>query len=459
MKQAASFFKFARRFVLGFSVACLLSGFSLPLLCQEITSTDPGQYVQGSHVQFLELQGNDLIPDGSTYQSIPVDVKVFFDDGKGWRQGTIEIPGKGWGKGTLTVTAATGVKPTSPSLKVKLVVKGVDSNVYAIPIFTMNPSGPPKITSIQPKATAMGSGSYYFVIEVFTNASAAGLLYFNNQRVPSYLQIPQDPDTVLYRFPVPDNVQNTPGSYPIQLRGGSNGDTNIVYWSLLEKLAITSASPKMLSSVDVAPGASSTKFQFGFSGTAPNIVEIRVDEKGNWSKVSGPIVVGNQVFVSISLAAYQPAKKVEIRLRNAVSEAVKSYAIVPSVIAPQSAKAAPTEVLMKLAITSASPTMLSSVDVAPGAPAKVFRIGYSGATPDAVDMRIDERGSWSKVADAVIARNMVSFSLPLGTLKPAKKLAIRLKNAVSEAVKTYAIIPSAVKPQAVKVLPGNIRKN
>lgn len=459
MKQTASFFKFARRFVLGLSVACLLSGFSLPLSCQEITSTDPGQYVQNSGVQFLELIGNDLIPDGSTYQTVPVDVKVFFDDGQGWKQGTIEIPGKGWGKGTLTVTAPTGVKPTSPSLKVKLVVKGVDSNVYAIPIFTMNPSGPPKITSIRPKATALGASSYYFVIEVLTNASASGQLYFNDQKVPSYLCIPQSPDVVLYRFPVPDSMKNAPGSYPIQLRGGSSGDTNIVYWSLLEKLAITSASPAVLGAVDVAPGAPSKAFQFGFSGSAPNIVEIRVDEKGNWSPVSGPVVVGNQVFVGISLASYKPAKKVEIRLKNAVSEAVKSYAIVPSVTAPPAGKAAPAAYFVKLAITSASPTMLSSVDVAPGAPAKAFRIGYSGSTPDVVEMRIDERGSWSKVADPVIARNLVSFSLPLGTLHPAKQLAIRLKNAVSEAVKTYAIIPSAVKPQAVKVLPGSIRKN
>lgn len=458
MRQAASSFVPVRHVFLCLSFFLLISGPAWPLQCQEITSTDPGQYVQNSHVQFLELKGNDLIPDGSTYQSIPVDVKVFFDDGKGWRQGIIEIPGKGWGKGNLTVTAPSGVFPKAPSLKVKLVVKGVDSNVYAIPIFTMNPSGPPKITSIKPEATAVGSSSYYFMIEVFTNASARGLLYFNNQRVPSYLQIAQNPDTILYRFPVPDDVQATPGSYPIQLRGGGNGDTNIVYWSLLEKLAITSALPKMLSSVDVAPGAPSKSFQFGFSGSAPNIVEIRVDEKGNWSKVSGPVVVGNQVFVGISLAAYAPAKKVEIRLRNAVSEAVKSYAIVPSVLAPQAAAAELTTVLLKLAITSASPAMLSSVDVAPGAPPKAFRIGYSGSTPDVVEMRIDERGVWSKVPDPIIARNVVSFNLPLGALQPARKLEIRLKNAVSEAVKAYAIIPSAVKPQAIKVLPGSIRK-
>ncbi len=457
MKKSAWVSKLERRFALGFSVVCLLSGFALPLPGQEIKSTDPGQYVQNSGVQFLELKGNDLIPDGSTYQTVPVDVKVFFDDGQGWKQGTIEIPGKGWGKGALTVSAPMGVVPKAPSLKVKLVVKGVESNAYAIPIFTMNPSGPPKITSIRPQATAVGAGSYYFTIEVFTNASAGGPLYFNNQKVPSYLCIPQNPDVVLYRFPVPDSMKNAPGSYPIQLRGGSSGDTNIVYWSLLEKLAITSASPAVLSAVDVAPGAPSKAFQFGFSGSAPNIVEIRVDEAGSWSKIAGPIIVGNQVFAGISLASYKPAKKVEIRLRNAVSEAVKSYAIVPSVQATQASQAAPAAVFLKLAITSALPAVLNAADVAPGAPAKAFQIGYSGSTPDIVEIRIDGTGSWSKIPDPLIIRNRVSFSLSLGAYKPAKKVEIRLRNSVSEAVKAYAIIPS-LGAQANKVTPVVIRK-
>jgi hypothetical protein len=457
MNQAALFCQCARSFLLGFAVVCLLAGPAQPLPCQEITSTDPGQYVQNSGVQFLELLGKDLIPDGSTYLTIPVDVKVLFDDGKGWKQGTIEIPGKDWGKGALTVSAPMGVIPTAPSLRVKLVVKGVDSNVYAIPIFTLNPSGPPKITSIRPEATAVGANAYYFMIEVFTNASAAGQLYFNNQKVPSYLSMAQSPDVILHRFPVPDSMKDTPGSYPIQLRGGGNGDTNIVYWSLLEKLAITSASPQMLSSVDVAPGAPAKAFQFGFSGSAPSSVELRVDEAGNWSKISGPVIVGNQVFVGIPLASYKPAKKIEIRLKNAVSEAVKSYAIVPSPQAAPEKTAAPAAVFLKLAITSAMPAVLNAADVAPGAPAKAFRIGYSGSSPDTVEIRIDGRGNWSTVPDPVIARNAVSFSLSLGAYRPANKIEIRLRNAVSEAVKAYAIIPSLA-TQANKVMPAVIRK-
>ena len=457
MKPTRSFPELAKRAILGIPLVFLISAIVLPLPAQEITSTDPGQYKQNSAAQFLELHGKDLIPDGSTYQTIPVDVKVFFDDGQGWKQGKIEIPGKGWGKGSLTVTAPLGVVPTVPSLKVKLTVKGVDSNVYAIPVFTLNADGPPKITSIRPQATAVGSGSYNFVIEVFANGSASGLLYFNQQMVPNYLCIAQSPDVVLYRFPAPDAIKNSPGGYPIQLKGGSRGDSNIVFWSLLEQLAITSAAPAILSAADFAPGAPSKAFQFGFSGSAPDSIDIRIDEAGSWSKISGPIVMGKQVFVGISLAAYKPAKKVEFRLKNAVSEAVKSYTIAPSLQAPQEKMATPAAVFVKLAITSAVPAVLSGVDVAPRAPAKAFQIGYSGSTPDIVEIRIDGMGSWLKIPDPLIIPNRVSFSLALGAYKPAKKVEIRLKNAVSEAVKTYAII-SSLATQANKGTPVVIRK-
>jgi hypothetical protein len=200
---------------------------------QQIKSTDPYQYAEyaASGTIDLELLGNDMIPPGSTFQTLPQDVKVYFDDGSGWKQGSIVIPGKGWGTGNLTVKTPW-LNGKAPGMKVKLVVKGVDSNVYTIPIFVINTSGPPKIISIKPDSTAQGASDFWFLIEVFTNGSAGGQLFFNGQQVSNYIFQAQTPDVMMYRFSVPQSLRATPGQYPIQLKG-PKGDTNIIYWRLV----------------------------------------------------------------------------------------------------------------------------------------------------------------------------------------------------------------------------------
>jgi len=296
------------------------------LVGPHITSTDPYTFVENGIPRMLEIKGSNLIPAGSTFQTIPQDVHVFFDDGSGWKQGSIEIPGKGWGTANLTVNTPALQQARVPGVKVKLVVRGVESNTYLIPIFAINASGPPTITGLKPSSTALGANDFYFVVEVFTNASAGNILYFSNQPVPSYLSIVQAPNVCMFRFPIPQNVRNSPGGYPIQVKG-THGDTNIMYWTLVAPVAITSISPAVLAASVVTPGAPPIAFKVNFSGSAPNLIEYRIDDSSSWQKIQNPVCFGNQVAFGLTLGTLIPKGRIEIRIKNAVSESIKSVAI------------------------------------------------------------------------------------------------------------------------------------
>jgi len=303
-----------------------------------IASTTPSQIAAGGspHTVELEIDGSSLIPPGSTYQSIPVNVGAWVDDGSGWRQGEIVIPGNhGWGVGHLSIRTPA-VVPTAPRMRIKLSVKGAESNVYTIPVFNIPPPAPPKITAVKPWETILGSSDYYFILQVHTNGQG-GTLYFNGAQFTQYVASQPSATDFYFQFIVPKELRSAPGRYPIHVTN-NKGDSPVVYWELVAPPTITSLAPAHLTAAQVAPGAKPVSVTATFGVSSPKTVYYTADANTQWTKAEPMIIFGHQVTFELDLAALHPKQHITIKLVNSAGEATKvlgiTFALQPATTVP-----------------------------------------------------------------------------------------------------------------------------
>lgn len=288
----------------------------------QISQSTPHQIQAGGkpHAVELEIDGSGLVPPGSTFQSVPADVLVFADDGTGWRQGAVIIPGHhGWGVGHLSISTPP-VVPKLPSLRLKVSVKGVESNVFAVPVFEAPPPGPPKITSVNPWETVLGSSDYFFILKVTTNGQG-GTPYFNGSPVKDYVGQLTGPAELFFQFSVPPALRTTPGSYPIQVKN-SMGDSPVVHWQLVAKPVFVSISPKSLPPSAVAPGASPVSVMVLFGPSPPKTLWYSADGEGPWKKADPVIFAMSSATFALDAAALGPKSRVAIKMTNAAGETI-----------------------------------------------------------------------------------------------------------------------------------------
>jgi len=297
-----------------------------------IASSTPAQI--GAHTspaaEEFEIDGSGLIPLGSTFQTVPTDVGVWADDGTGWRQGQVIIPGNhGWGVGHLSIRTPD-VRPAAPGLKIKVRVKGVDSNAFTVPVFNNPSPAPPKITSVNPQETILGSTDYYFVLQVHTNGQG-GKLYFNGQQITQYVDARPSASDYYYQFSVPSALRTVPGSYPIQVTN-SQGSSPQAYWVLVAPPTITSIAPAHLTAAQVALGAKPISVTVNFGGSTPKTISYAADAGNSWTKAAGVIVFGHQATFDIDAAALHPQQRITVKLANAAGEATQALGVKTALI-------------------------------------------------------------------------------------------------------------------------------
>jgi hypothetical protein len=293
----------------------LLGSHAAAAAAPHIAATHPAKIQSNEAPHDITISGSGFIPAGSPLQALDKQ-RVFLRMGTqgGFVETPMEIPGsQGWGESGFSAKYPSGLTLAPGGLQIKVIVNGVESNVFSIPVIAPPPPAVPHITSIWHAETVAGSTDYYFILRV----SGTGIDYQTRPRFQGQEDIPFVRSLVegFVQFSVPEAYRHQPGRYSVQLVN-AQGYSNFGWWDLVVKPKLAQLAPPSIS-----PAALTTPLAvtLTFEGSSPKQVLRRVDG-GGWAPVAHGPIVGYSTKVQLDLPALKPEKTIDLKLSNAAGE-------------------------------------------------------------------------------------------------------------------------------------------
>jgi len=318
----------------GFVCAFLATGRAAA--APNVTGSYPSKVRLDNWPGSIRVHGTGFLPAGITQCSDDVVNKrtIFLyrtEAGHGFEKADIIFPagGPGGGCGDTAIVGHHFFHQTPNMVQVQVVVDGVASNLYTIPVVPNPITAAPHINSLSTSEGVVGQQDTW-VKAYGTNIPGDVKVRFQGQYVATNQSLTE---VGWVSFKVPHDKFTKPFRYSVQLENGK-GYSNIVWFDVIQKPQITKITPGVLPRSAFANGSPPVQMTVYHSGSVPKVVEVTL--VNTLFTVSGFVSKPGYVQFPLALAGRAIPTGVAIRIANTAGQHKVSVPVAALAIAKPS---------------------------------------------------------------------------------------------------------------------------